>query len=109
MDLVFECIDMNEPMITSIFEVYFTECNLMEWIDSFTLYIDQIDSFHMKMTITHLAELASTTMNKINECRTDLIKGVYDAYLQTRDKDDAIETILRIIHRNFKWFYMIRC
>ena len=29
-------------------------------------------------------------MDKLNQCRMDLVKGVYDLYLITRDKEDLV-------------------
>ena len=74
----------------------------MEWIDSFTIFINQIDSVHMKTVIAKFADMASLSMEKIDECRTDLIKGVYDAYVETGDKEDSSETLSRIVYRNCK-------
>ena len=41
-------------------------------------------------------------MEKVNECRMDLIKGIYDVYCITKDKQDSIETLSKTVHKNFK-------
>jgi len=32
----------------------------------------------------------------------DLVKGVYDLYLITRDKEDLVETLTKIVNKNTK-------
>lgn len=65
--------------------MYYSTNELVEWIDSFKLYITQIDETHMHIVITKLANLGRIEMEKINHCQNDLIRGVYDVYLQTKD------------------------
>ena len=102
MDLVFDCIDLEQPMITSIFDVYFADSVLVEWMESFNLYITQIEDVHMKTVLGNLASIGQLSLKAINDCRMDMIKGVYDVYIQTKDKEDAIQTLEKIVHKNFK-------
>ena len=71
-------------------------------MESFNLYISQIEDFHMKAVLSHLGSSAQLSLQAINECRMDMIKGVYDVYMKTKDKEDAIETLEKVVAKNFK-------
>ena len=56
----------------------------------------------MKAVLSHLGNAAELSLQAINQCRMDMIKGVYDVYIKTKDKEDAIETLEKIVNKNFK-------
>jgi len=98
-DLVQYCINHDEPIITSLFDLLDQTNEQMEWVDSFNCYIARIDEIHMKLEIQELAKEANIELSKIEECRTDIIKGIYEAYLVTNDRSDTIDSLERAIRK----------
>lgn len=53
----------------------------------------------MKLIIGQLAEQAGIDSDKIDECKPDIVKGIYEAYLQTNDKVDTIDSLQRAVRK----------
>jgi hypothetical protein len=47
----------------------------------------------MKVVIQELANEAGIELHKIESCRTDIVKGIYEAYLVTNDRNDTIDSL----------------
>lgn len=98
-ELVQYCINHDEPIITSLFDLLDQNNEQMEWIDSFNCYIARIDEIHMKVVIQELAKEAGIELSKIESCRTDIVKGIYEAYLATNDRSDTIDSLERAVRK----------
>lgn len=65
----------------------------------------------MKMTLEKLCEEGGIVLEKIEECRGDVLKGIYEVYMQTKDKTDTIDSLERSIKRSprsaTKWFIFL--
>ena len=79
-DLLKECIYNREPIIHGMFDVFFQTKELVEWMDSFNVYIENFDKIHMKTILKRLCEKNSINYEKMESCRTDLVKGAYEFY-----------------------------
>lgn len=46
-------------------------------MDSFNVYIENFDKIHMKSVLKKICEKNLINYGKLEECRTDLVKGAY--------------------------------
>ncbi len=49
--------------------------------------------------MSHFAKAAELSLSKLEECKTEPILGIYEAYKVTRDKEDAIESLRRLMKK----------
>lgn len=98
-EMVKYCINHDEPLITSLFDLLDENNEQMEWVDSFNLYIARIDEIHMKTVIADIAAEANLDMAKIEKCKTEIVKGIYEAFLVTNDRADTVDSLERAIRK----------
>jgi DNA-binding SARP family transcriptional activator len=53
----------------------------------------------MKVVIQELAKEANIELTKIEECKTEIIKAIYEAYLATNDRSDTIDSLERAVRK----------
>ena len=47
----------------------------------------------MGCVMRQLAEEAGIDSQRLQECRADILKGIYETYMVTKDKSDTIDTL----------------
>ena len=85
-DLVKDCITRGEPTITAMFDKLDETRHQPEWVESFTEYISKIDEIHQKIVIEQLATEAGLDLQILREAKPEIIKGIYEAFRETKDK-----------------------
>jgi uncharacterized protein YihD (DUF1040 family) len=53
----------------------------------------------MGCVMRQLAEEAGIDSQRLQECRADILKGIYETYMVTSDKGDTIDTLERAIKK----------
>lgn len=74
----------------------------MEFVEALKRYSDNIDDAHMACVMRQLAQEAGIEEGKLEECRTDVLKGIYEAYMITNDKADTVDTLERAVRKGSK-------
>lgn len=49
----------------------------------------------MYMVLEEMAKEVGIEAVSLRECRNDILKGIYEAYLQTQDRNDTIDSLER--------------
>ena len=81
-----ECIYAREPLIHAMFDVFFQTKELVEWMDSFQVYTDSFDKIHTKCILKKLCDAHSISYERLEKCRTDVVKGAYQFYMEVKDE-----------------------
>jgi len=97
--IVQECIDLDEPIIHEIFDIYDKTNELVKWIDSFRIYIGDLDTHHMNALLRKFAVEASLDWEKIKTAKEELLKGIYESYMITTDREDAVDSLQHIVKK----------
>ena len=101
-DLVKYCINNNEPVISNLFDRLDENNQQQEWVDSFNSYIQKIDIIHMDLVLKELCQEGGLAEQKLLECKQEVLKGIYEAYMQTNDRADTIDSLERSFRKNIK-------
>jgi hypothetical protein len=65
----------------------------VQWLNSFAQYITDFDDIHRTFLFQQFATEANLDQEKLKECAADTIKGIYEAYLLTNDKEDTVDSL----------------
>lgn len=90
---VYDCIDLEEPILHGLFEVYFTNGEVVDWIESFGIYLESLNTIHMKVILTDICKRNNIDIERLMQCRTDLVKGTYEVHLKIKDEAETVETL----------------
>lgn len=64
-----ECIDLDEPRIHEIFDIYDKTNELVKWIDSFNEYIQNLDTYHMNAILKKFSLEAGLDWDKVKTAK----------------------------------------
>ena len=93
------CINHDEPEITEMFNYLDENHQQGEWVEKFTIYIQDIQEKHMKLVLEELAREGGLEVDKLAECREDVVKGIYEVYCQTQDREDTLDSLERALRK----------
>lgn len=102
-ELVYECLDKNEPILLAIFELYEVTSDLVDWIENFKMYVGRLPKIHCRVVMESVLEtmncsdLEKLTMTKLIQGNSSLVQGVYQVYLLTKDKEELEDSLRRIL------------
>ena len=73
-----------------------------EWIDSFKGYSERIDQIHMQFVLAELCKEGNIAEDRLIECKEEVLKGIYEVFLQTGDHADSIDSLERSLRKSTK-------
>lgn len=73
----------------------------MDWIESFRIYTDSFYKIHMKCILKKICEKYGLSFEKLEDCRTDLVQGIYEVHLECQDEAETAESLERAIIKSF--------
>ena len=65
------------------------------------MFLPKLEEIHMGIILKKMAKEGDLDYDRILQCRTDFIKGIYELYMSTKNEEDTRDSLKRVINHTF--------